>query len=132
MGIPLYPNTRGRSKKHPLGIPFYPKKHGWIKERRRLKFSIKIVPPSYSRTWFNKYSFISCMVVEFTKELKIINKIPTKYWSFFISLILLVITNLVANTFKYVDIVLYILTSISISLGSNGLSNFNNGKKESK
>lgn len=88
-------------------------------------------------TWdvLNTYaSFISIvfMIVEFTKELKIINKIPTKYWSFFISLILLVITNLVANTFKYVDIVLYILTSISISLGSNGLSNFNKGKKESE
>lgn len=88
-------------------------------------------------TWdvLNTYaSFISIvfMVVEFTKELKIINKIPTKYWSFFISFILLVVTNVVANTFNYVDIVLYILTSISISLGSNGLSNFNNGKKESE
>lgn len=75
-------------------------------------------------------SFISIvfMVVEFTKELKIINKIPTRYWSFFISLILLVLTNAVAGTFKIVDIVLYVLTSISISLGSNGLSNFNNKK----
>lgn len=77
-------------------------------------------------------SFISIvyMVVEFTKELKFINKIPTKYWSFFISFILLTTTNLVVGTFKNVDIVLYILTSISISLGSNGLSNFNKSKKE--
>lgn len=77
-------------------------------------------------------SFISIvyMVVEFTKELKFINKIPTKYWSFFISFILLTTTNLVVGTFKNVDIVLYILTSISISLGSNGLSNFNKGNKE--
>lgn len=72
-------------------------------------------------------SFVSIvfMIVEFTKELKLINKIPTKYWSFFISFVLLVITNSVGGTFKWVDIVLYILTSISISLGSNGLSNFN-------
>ncbi len=79
-------------------------------------------------------SFISIvfMVVEFTKELKFINKIPTKYWSFFVSLMLLVITNVVNNTFEYVDIVLYILTSISISLGSNGLSNFNKVKEENK
>lgn len=77
-------------------------------------------------------SFISIvfMVVEFTKTLKFIKKFPTKYWSFFISFVLLITTNLVMGTFKYVDIVLYLLTSISISLGSNGLSNFNN--KEEK
>lgn len=77
-------------------------------------------------------SFISIvfMVVEFTKTLKFINKIPTKYWSFFISFVLLITTNLVMGTFKYVDIVLYILTSISISLGSNGLSNFNSKKEK--
>lgn len=77
-------------------------------------------------------SFVSMvfMVVEFTKGLKIINKIPTKYWSFFISFILLCATNLVMNTFRFTDVILYILTSISISLGSNGLSNFNKGNKE--
>lgn len=77
-------------------------------------------------------SFISIvfMVVEFTKEIKFINKIPTKYWSFIISVILLVTVNLVKNTFKPVDIVLYTLSSISISLGSNGLSNFNKHDKE--
>lgn len=66
------------------------------------------------------------MVVEFTKELPLIRKIPTKYWSFFISLILLIIVNLVMSTFKLEDIVLYTLSSMAISLGSNGLSNFNN------
>lgn len=77
-------------------------------------------------------SFITAvyMLVEFTKELKYINKIPTKYWSFFIAFILLTITNLVMGTFKLVDIILYMLTAVSISLGSNGLSNFN--KKEGK
>lgn len=80
-------------------------------------------------------SFISIvfMVVEFTKEMKFINKIPTKYWSFIISVILLIMVNLVKNTFRPVDIVLYVLSSISISLGSNGLSNFNKqDKKESE
>ncbi len=77
-------------------------------------------------------SFISIvfMVVEFTKEMKFINKIPTKYWSFIISVILLIMVNLVKNTFRPVDIVLYVLSSISISLGSNGLSNFNKQDKE--
>ncbi len=77
-------------------------------------------------------SFVSMvfMVVEFTKDLKIIKKIPTKYWSFFIAFILLCATNIVMNTFRVADIILYLLTSISISLGSNGLSNFNKGNKE--
>jgi hypothetical protein len=71
------------------------------------------------------------MVVEFTKELKIVKKIPTRYWSFFISFVLLVTTNIVMDSFRAIDTILYVLTSISISLGSNGLSNFN-AKNEKK
>ena len=71
------------------------------------------------------------MVVEFTKELKIVKKIPTRYWSFFISFVLLVTTNIVMDSFRAIDIILYVLTSISISLRSNGLSNFN-AKNEKK
>lgn len=70
------------------------------------------------------------MVVEFTKELKFIKKVPTKYWSFFIALILLISTNLVMNTFVYKDIILYILNAIVISLSSNGLNDFNKNKEE--
>lgn len=72
------------------------------------------------------------MVVEFTKEIKIINKIPTRYWSFIVSLILLIAVNLVSNTFKPIDIILYMLSSMAISLGSNGLSNFNEKKGSDK
>ena len=72
------------------------------------------------------------MVVEFTKEIKIINKIPTRYWSFIISLILLIAVNLVSNTFRPIDIILYMLSSMAISLGSNGLSNFNEKKGSDK
>lgn len=73
-------------------------------------------------------SFVSIvfMVVEFTKNLKFIKKIPTRYWSFLIAFFLLIIVNAVMGTFKLVDVILYALTSISISLGANGLSNFNN------
>lgn len=76
-------------------------------------------------------TFISVvyMVVEFTKELKGIKNIPTKYWSFIVSFILLIIVNAVMGTFKLVDMVLYALSSISISLGANGLSNFNSKKE---
>lgn len=83
-------------------------------------------------TTYASFVTIVFMVVEFTKGLKYIKKIPTKYWSFFIAFILLTITNIVMGTFRAVDIVLYLLTAISISLGSNGLSNFNNGKGEGK
>ena len=68
------------------------------------------------------------MVVEFTKELPLIKKIPTRYWSFIVCLILLIATNLVVGTFTPQDIVLYILSAVSISLGSNGLSNFGKGE----
>lgn len=83
-------------------------------------------------TTYASFVTIVFMVVEFTKGLKYIKKIPTKYWSFFIAFILLTITNVVMGTFRVVDIVIYLLTAISISLGSNGLSNFNNGKGEGK
>ena len=82
-----------------------------------------------SLTTYASFVSIVFMIVEFTKELEFIKKIPTKYWSFFISTILLIITNIVTETFEFKDIVLYILTSISISLGSNGLSNFNKNKE---
>lgn len=83
-------------------------------------------------TTYASFVTIVFMVVEFTKGLKYIKKIQTKYWSFFIAFILLTITNIVMGTFRAVDIVIYLLTAISISLGSNGLSNFNNGKGEGK
>ncbi len=83
-------------------------------------------------TTYASFVTIVFMVVEFTKGLKYIKKIPTKYWSFFIAFILLTITNIVMGTFRAVDIIIYLLTAISISLGSNGLSNFNNGKGEGK
>ncbi len=70
------------------------------------------------------------MVVEFTKEIKFINKIPTKYWSFLIAAFLIMMTNVVTGTFNYKDIVLYFLNAIVISLSSNGLNDFNKDKKE--
>ena len=65
------------------------------------------------------------MVVEFTKELKLIEKVPTKYWSFFIIFIIIVISNAVMGTFVWKDLLLYILNSIVVSLSANGLSDFN-------
>lgn len=72
-------------------------------------------------------SFVTMVftVVEFTKEMPFIKKIPTKYWSAIVSFTLLLIANLHDGSFATWDIVLYILSSIVVSLGSNGLANFN-------
>ena len=77
-------------------------------------------------TTYATFVTIVFMVVEFTKDLKFIEKIPTKYWSFIVAFILLTVVNAVTSNFKTVDIILYALSGISISLGANGLSNFNN------
>lgn len=77
-------------------------------------------------TTYATFVTIVFMVVEFTKDLKFIEKIPTKYWSFIVAFILLTVVNAVTCNFKTVDIILYALSGISISLGANGLSNFNN------
>lgn len=76
-------------------------------------------------TAYATFVTIVYMVVEFTKEMKIISNLKTKYWSFVVALLLLMITNIALNTFKLLDIILYVLSAISISLGANGLSNFN-------
>ena len=42
--------------------------------------------------------------------------------------VLLIATNLVMGSFKAQDILLYVLSAVSISLGANGLSNFSKGE----
>ncbi len=69
------------------------------------------------------------MVVEFTKNLKLFDILPTKYYSAIISVLLIVLTHLQGGTFELWNIVLYILSGIVISLSANGLSNFNKVKK---
>lgn len=65
------------------------------------------------------------MVVAFTKDLGIIKKINTRYWSFMVSFILIVLVNIQRSSFTLFDIVLYLLSAMSISLSSNGLADFN-------
>ena len=75
---------------------------------------------------YTSFVAIVYMVVEFTKGLPLIKKMPTKYWSFIVTFLLLAIVNIAIGSFKPIDLVLYALSSVSISLGANGLSNFNN------
>lgn len=81
---------------------------------------------------YTSFVAVVYMVVEFTKGLPLINKMPTKYWSFIVSFVLLTIVNIAVGNFETMDLVLYALSGVSISLGANGLSDFNNKNTENK
>jgi hypothetical protein len=72
------------------------------------------------------------MGVEFTKEIPLIKKIPTKYWSWIIAFALLIATNVVMKNFQYQDIILHVFNAIAVSLSANGLHDFNKVKKIDK
>ena len=72
------------------------------------------------------------MVVEFTKEIKWIKKIPTRYWCFVIAFLIMILTNVVLETFDIKNLLLYVLNSILITFSSNGLSDFNKDRKKSE
>lgn len=67
-------------------------------------------------------------IVAFTKQAPFINKIPTRLWSFIVTIILLLLVNLHNSTFVYWDIVLYIINAILISSSANGIADANNKK----
>lgn len=74
---------------------------------------------------YTTFVAIVFMVVEFVKNLKYIKKIKTKYLSFIISFVLLTVVNIECKDFNFIDLFLYALSGIAISLGANGLSDFN-------
>lgn len=78
-------------------------------------------------TSYSTFVAIVFTVVEFIKDLPFIRLLPTRYVSFVISFILLGVTNAVVGDFTPINLFLYALSSIYISLGANGLSDF--GKK---
>ncbi len=62
------------------------------------------------------------MIVQVVKELPLIANIPTRLVSIIISFALQICVNLQAGTFIGVDIVLYIISAIVISLTANGIA----------
>lgn len=74
---------------------------------------------------FSILASIVFMVTEFVKELPLLSAIKTKYLSWLIALVLIVLSNLVLDTFVFVDVILYGISSIAISLTANGLYDFN-------
>lgn len=67
-------------------------------------------------------------IVEFTKGIKIIDKIPTKYWSALIAFVLMNAVQAHAGTWASWDVVVYAINGILISLTANGLADFNKKK----
>ena len=67
-------------------------------------------------------------IVAFTKQAPLINKIPTRLWSFCVTLFLLIAVNIHGNTFTSWDILLYIINAILISSSANGIADANNKK----
>ena len=66
-------------------------------------------------------------IVAFTKSVWLINKIPTRLWSFIVSFFLLLLVNLHESTFEWFDIVIYGINAILISSSANGIADANKG-----
>lgn len=64
-------------------------------------------------------------VVEFTKELPYVKAIPTKYYTWAIAFLLILLGNVYGGTFKVWDVLMYAISAIFVSLSGNGLSEFN-------
>lgn len=81
-------------------------------------------------TDFPTFVGIVLTLTAFTKGLPLIDKIPTRFWSFVISFGVLLAFNLRANTFTTWDILMYAINAVMISSSANGISDINNKKKE--
>lgn len=79
---------------------------------------------------FSTFTMTVYMVVEFTKGFTFLKKIQTKYYSFIVAFTLIMLSQLHSGTFRLWDIVIYVLSAMSISLAGNGLSNFNKTDKK--
>jgi len=81
-------------------------------------------------TWemFNVFATLGAvvfMVVEFIKELGPLAVFKTKYLSWIVAFLLILLSNIVLGTFVFVDVFLYALSAIAVSLSANGLYDFN-------
>lgn len=74
---------------------------------------------------FATFTTLVFVFVNFTKELPLISKIPTKYWSAIVAFALMLVVNLHNATFTGWDVFLYVFNAILISLTANGVADFN-------
>lgn len=64
-------------------------------------------------------------IVAFTKNAWVINKIPTRLWSFVVAVLLLIVTNIHSNSFEWFDLIIYAINAIIISSSANGIADAN-------
>ncbi len=79
-------------------------------------------------------SYATCVTAvfgttQFVKEIPGLKKIPTKYVSFLISIIIVTLSNVATSQFKVSNILLYVLSSVFISMNANGIYDFDTKSK---
>lgn len=73
--------------------------------------------------------FVTMTVTQFLKEIPLIKKFPTRYLSFIIALInILICTYFLTGVPRFVDIYIAIINAMLISTSSNGIFDFNKKK----
>ena len=65
-------------------------------------------------------------IVAFTKNAWLINKMPTRLWSFIVSFLLLILVNIHSSSFEWFDLIVYGINAILISSSANGIADANN------
>lgn len=68
-------------------------------------------------------------IVAFTKNAWVINKIPTRLWSFVVAFLLLIVTNIHSNSFEWFNLIIYAINAIIISSSANGIADANAQKR---
>jgi len=69
---------------------------------------------------------ITFAIVEVIKELPFLKDMKTKHLAIITAFILIALTNFVIGTFVIIDLVLYAISAIFVSMSANGLSDYNN------
>lgn len=70
---------------------------------------------------FVKLTGIVLAATQFTKNLPLIKKLPTKYLSWLIAFVLITVTNINVGAFAPMDIVLYALSAMFVGTSASGI-----------
>ncbi len=75
-------------------------------------------------TTFSSLISITYIVTQFTKDVIFIKMIKTKYYSAIVAALLIVSYNVKQGSFISLDLILYFLSAIIVSMAANGLHDF--------
>lgn len=70
---------------------------------------------------FVKLTSIVFAATQFTKNLPIVGKIRTQYWSWIIAVFIITLTHFNMNNFAWMDLLLYGLSAMFISTSASGM-----------